>query len=424
VGLKQFKMKQTKIILGAVLIAAITFFSGCNKEFDSPPIATLPEGNIITIDSLRNIYTFFDSTFVDDFSVYGVISADEVSGNLYKNLYLQDGTNGILLKLTSSSSNTFFMGDSVRVSLKGSTIAMYKNMIQLDNVDPEINLIKQGDGSQVQPKIVTISELAITGIYTPYQAQLIQLNDVEFICSEVCNTYGDPINQSNQNRTLTDTLGNTIIVRTSGFSSFAGTNLQQGKGSFIALVTQFNSTVQLTMRQLGDLSLTGTRKTTCASCPFYAKNWEDNSITSGGWSTQNVVGATSWETGNIGGLYAQISNYDGSSNSASESWYVSPAFNLTATTNPVLAFRNAWKYTGSPLQLMVTTNYTGDVTTTTWTDITSSATWSLGNFAWTSSGNINLSAYQQAGVRFAFKYVGGATNGSTWEIDDFTLTDI
>ena len=52
---------------------------------------------------------------------------------------------------------------------------------------------------------------------------------------------------------------------------------------------------------------------------------------------------------------------------------------------------------------MVTTNYTGDVTTTTWVDITSSAVWSGGNFAWVSSGNINLSAYQQAGVRFAFK---------------------
>ena len=417
-------MKQIKIVLGVILLAAIVLISGCNKEFDSPPVATLPAGNIITIDSLRNIYTFFDSTFVDDISVYGVISADEVSGNLYKTIYVQDGTNAILLKLTASSSNTFFMGDSVRISLKGTAIAMFKNMIQLDNVDPEINLIKQGNGSQVQPKVVTIADLALNGLYAPYQAQLIQINDVEFVCNDVCNTYSDAINQSDQNRTLIDTLGNSIIVRTSGFSSFAGTNLQQGKGSFVAVVSQYNSTVQLTMRQLGDLSLTGTRKTACASCPFYNKNWEDNSLISGGWTTQNVVGTTSWETGSIGGIYAQISNYNGSTNAVSESWYVSPSFDLSTSVNPVLAFRNAYKFTGAPLQLMVTTNYTGDATTTVWSDITSSAAWSGGNFAWVSSGNISLSAYQQAGVRFAFKYIGGATNGSTWEIDDFTLTDI
>ncbi|MBI2280614.1 MAG: choice-of-anchor J domain-containing protein [Bacteroidetes bacterium] len=361
---------------------------GCKKDFDSPPVAVLPAGNIITIDSLRKIYTSFDSTIVNDLSVYGTVTADELSGNLYKTIYIQDETAGILLKLTASNSHSFFEGDRVRVSLKGTLISNYKNMIQLGDVNPEIHIIKQSKGNSIAPKVVTISDLTVfTGTYTPYQGQLIQLNNVEFSCSDICNTYGDAVSQTNVNITLTDTLGKTIIVRTSGYASFAGTPIQQGRGSFVAIVSQFLTTIQLTIRKLDDLTL------------------------SGGIGTLG------------GGTYAQISNYAGG-NSASEAWLISPTMDLSATNAPYLTFNNAWKYTGSALKLFVTTNYTGNASTTTWTDITSSATWSAGNFAWTPSGNVSLMAYKQAGVRFAFKYVGTAVDGSTWELDNILVKDI
>ncbi|NCP46713.1 MAG: hypothetical protein GW818_09925, partial [Flavobacteriales bacterium] len=269
------------------LLATTIFFTSCKKDLDFPPVSELPVGNIITIDSLRNIYTAFDSTITSDLSVYGIITADEVSGNLYKNLYLQDETNGILLKLTASSDKTFFEGDKVRVALKGTIISRYKNMIQLDNVDIAKNIIKQSEGNTITPKVVTIADLALVGIYSPYQGQLIQLNDVEFMCNDIWSTYADPIAQTSQNRYLRDTLGNTIIVRSSGYADFAGTSLATGKGSFVAIVSQYNTDVQLTIRKLSDINLTGTRK---IACPIYVKNFEDQNITSGGWTTQNVVG--------------------------------------------------------------------------------------------------------------------------------------
>lgn len=409
------------------IIASALVLTGCKKDFDSPPITVLSAGNIITIDSLRKIYTSFDSTIVNDLSVYGTVTADEISGNLYKTIYIQDETAGILLKLTASSDKTFFEGDRVRVSLKGTLISNYKSMIQLGNVNPEIHIIKQSKGNTIAPKVVTISDLTVfTGTYTPYQGQLIQLNDVEFACSDVCSTYGDPVSQTNVNRTLTDTLGKTIIVRTSGYANFAGTSIQQGKGSFVAVVSQFLTTIQLTIRKLDDLTLNGVRKNTCAPCPIIilSKDFDDNSITSGGWVNQIASGTYNWTIGTLGGgTYAQISNYAGG-NSASEAWLISPAMDLSATNAPYLTFNNAWKYTGSALKLFVTTNYTGNASTTTWTDITSSATWSAGNFAWTPSGNVSLSAYKQAGVRFAFKYVGTAVDGSTWELDNIMVNDI
>lgn len=396
---------------------------GCKKDFDTPPVADLPAGNIITIDSLRKIYTAFDTTITADLSVYGTVTADEISGNLYKVLYIQDATNAIQLELTASSSRLFFQGDRVRVALKGLTVARENNMLKVINVDPEKQIIKQTKGEEIAPKVVTIADLAISGVYSPFQGQLVQLNDVEFICDDIWSTYADPIAQYDQNRTLSDTSGNTIIVRSSGYSSFAGTRIAQGKGSFTAIVSQYNTTVQLTIRKLEDLSLTGTRK---IKCPVYVKNFEDQSITSGGWTKQNVVGNINWSIADVGSnntYYAMISNYSGT-NTACETWLVSPSFDLTNLTNPILYFQSAYKYTGDALRLYVTTAYTGDATTTTWTDITSSASWSTGNFIWAGSGNINLSSYKQAGVRFAFKYTGTNSNGSTWEIDDFTINDL
>jgi len=416
-------MKLKKNFKNIFSLFVVVFFAySCKKNIDAPPIAKLPEGNIISIDSLRKIYTSFDTLLQIDASIYATVTADEVSGNLYKTLFVQDNTNAIKLSLTNSSSKLFFQGDYVRIPLKGLLLARENNMLQLQNIDSEKQIIKQSSGNEILPKTVNITELS-NGVLSPFQAQLVQINGVEFSCSDVTGTYADAINQYDLNRTLFDALGNSVIVRSSGYAKFAAKQIPSGNGSITAIVTQYNATVQLTIRNEEEVKLTGNRN---AKCPVYVKNFEDQSITSGGWSTQNVLGNINWSIANIGSnstYYTMISNYSGS-NTACETWLISPAFNFTTYVNPVLSFTSAYKYTGDPLSLMITTAFTGDVTTTTWTNITSQATWSAGNFTWINSGNINLSAYQQSNVRFAFKYTGTNSNGSTWEIDDFTIDDL
>ena len=410
------------------IIASTLVLVGCKKDFDSPPITVLPQGNIITIDSLRKIYTSFDSTIVNDLSVFGTVTADEISGNLYKTIYIQDETAGILLKLTTSSSKTFFEGDKVRVSLKGTLISNYKSMIQLGNVNPDVNLIKQGIGTSIAPKVVTIADLdfKVNG-YSRYQGQLIQLNNVEFACSDICGLYGYPLptNQSGLDRNLTDTLGGNIIVRTSGYASFAGVPLQQGKGSFVAIVSQYYTTIQLTIRKLEDVNLTGTRKTTCAPCPItlHAKDFSDESVTSGGWSTYNVTGTLNWYTDDFpsGDPYGVITNT--SAKLTGETWYISPALNLTNTNTPSFNFRSATNTTGnSALQAYVLTNYNGGDPNSNGTLNLTSPTLSSGSWSWI-AGNIDLIPYKQSNVRVAFKYTGLSSAQNTWELDNILVTD-
>jgi hypothetical protein len=415
------------------ILASTLVLVGCKKDFDSPPITVLPQGNIITIDSLRKIYTSFDSTIVNDLSVFGTVTADEISGNLYKTIYIQDETAGILLKLTASSSKKFFEGDRVRVSLKGTLISRYKTMIQLGNVNPDIHIIKQSKGNAIAPKVVTITDLKIPigGIYSPYQGQLVQINEVEFQCSEKCKTWANAVNQQDENRYLDDTTGNTIIVRSSGYASFANHELPMGKGSVIAIVSQYLTTIQLTIRTPSELTLYGSRKTIC---PYINKDFNDQSLTSCGWTTQLISGpiSSAWGIFAATNSAAKVSNYNpvDSSNVASESWLISPSINLINASNPNLSFRNVVRYSVMPqLEVLVSTNYTGigNPNNATWVNLTSLSIWDTNPTtwsSWTSSGNINLSAYKQSSVYVAFRLIGNTTKSSTWEVDDVLVKDI
>jgi len=208
-----------------------------------------------------------------------------------------------------------------------------------------------------------------------------------------------------------------LEVRTSGYANFANDTLPSGYGSVIGIIAQYNTGLQLVIRTPNELNLTG-------KIPILTvKDFNDGSIASGGWTSKMIVGTYNWSVSTLGGgSYAMMSNYSGT-NTASEAWLISPRNDFSLTALPTLEFRNAWKYTGAALQLMISTNYDGTSapSTATWTDISTSATWSTGNFVWTGSGVIDLTAYKQSSVYIAFKYTGSNSSGSTWEVDDIKI---
>lgn len=161
---------------------------------------------------------------------------------------------------------------------------------------------------------------------------------------------------------------------------------------------------------------------------YITDDWTGGTLTSNNnWITYTTNGTFNWvasDLGSTGDFYARMSNYDGANN-AVESWLITPSLDLSGATDPNLSFRNAYNFAGAPLELMVSTNYTGtgDPNVATWTDLTSSATWSAGSFNWANSGDISLSSYLVNGVYVAYKYTGSGTDGSTWEVDDFLIQE-
>ncbi len=402
-------------------------FTSCKKKFDNPaPQGPTAVSGYITIDSIIKRYNAYYAVppskvykFTTDINVTGIVTADEISGNLYKSVYIKDATGGMKLNLTYGGG--LYVGDSIRVNLNGVKLNSYGNQIQLDSIDLEKSVHKISSGTLVTPKKVTMNQLITTNTLVSqlyFQSELVELDSVEFGIGSKGVPFADAVNKASISHLLLNSFGSKVIVRTSGYSNFAASIVPCGKGKIVAIVGQYNGAIQLTIRQLGDLSIsTGT-------CPVYVKSFNDNSITSGGWTTQNVSGNINWVTSNAGGAptyYAAISNYI-SGNQACETWLVSPPFNLTNNINPMLSFNNAYNYTGPALVAMVSTNYTGGaVSTASWTTLPYTA--STGGFNFVNSGNISLNAYKTNNVTIAFKYTGTSTSGSTWELDDIAILD-
>jgi trimeric autotransporter adhesin len=104
---------------------------------------------------------------------------------------------------------------------------------------------------------------------------------------------------------------------------------------------------------------------------------------------------------------------------ANEDWLISPSFNLTGTTNPILQFYTRSKFAGNVLELKVSTNYIPGTNPAT-------ATWATinGNFptansdVWILSDNIDLSSFILPSVYIAWVYTSTATSATRWSLDD------
>jgi hypothetical protein len=291
-------------------------------------------------------------------------------------------------------------------------------MMQLDGVDADLNVVKLATGKEVEPLTITLDQLGPL-----YQARLVRIENVQFASSDTALTWSDPINLTTTNRNIFDCNDNSAIIRTSGYSNFAGSSLPNGQGTLIAVVGQFGTTMQLFVRTPAELTLTGPR---CQE-PYLKKDFEDQDIFSGGWITRKTLGNVNWESGSqgsqFGSYYGKISNYISGANQECESWYISPALDLSASTSPFLEFKNACNFSGPLIEVFASINYDGTSapTTATWYPLT--AVLSSGAWSWVSSGNIDLSSFKVNGVHIAFKYSGTNSQGRTWEIDNIVVDE-
>ena len=168
----------------------------------------------------------------------------------------------------------------------------------------------------------------------------------------------------------------------------------------------------------------------CASGQYLEKDFNDLSLTSGGWTTQIIIDTTNWFVDSFGGDdFVKVTNYSNSQNVPSNTWLISPAVDLSSATQPMLSFETIMKWPGSALVLHISTDYNGTSNPTqqgTWTDITALATWDVDNTtwgSWTPSGDVDLTSYISSTTYIAYEYLGSANSGSTWEIDNIKITE-
>lgn len=251
------------------LIASLALFA-CERDYDAPlltePEYTGPAANI-TISELRtqNAAATQDVPIIitQDQVLKAVITGNDESGNIFKKIYLQDETGAIEMEVDQSSVYNYYpVGQTVYVDLNGLSISVYGDEQQLGHPegylfrtpweDFEKHVSKDGWANPKNAKPVVIDDIStINAAPDNYKFKLVQFTGVTFqnggkgiFAPE--DGYGE--------ENITDSHGNTIMIRTSNYASFAGNKLPEGKGNVTGILGRFRGTWQLTLRTANDVS--------------------------------------------------------------------------------------------------------------------------------------------------------------------------
>lgn len=442
-------------LTAVILVASIGTFSACKKSFDNPPGASDP--NIVANTSIQQLKALhatpsaFD-VITDELIISGVVVADDESGNLYKQLYIQDSTGGLQILLDANSLyGTYPVGRRIYIKCKDLCISDYNGTMELGVKAlvaglPSLegipsNLISKfvvggSINNPVVPIVVTQNQLG-TNMQDKYLGSLIQLNDYEFADTTV--TYSDTsVYKSTVNRDIRNCNGQTITIRTSAYANFAARRVGRGNGSITAIYTTFGTTKQLLLRSAEDVQFTGARCNIFEEFFSSLTTADNNQVFAfPGWmniapnATANYKNTVFGSTGRA----VKVSAF-GTGIALDTAWLITPAIALPAGTSPQLAFSTAYQFAVGPTSLhaFISTNYNGgpDPNTATWVQLTTnsqipgnSATNNSGTFSsLTGTGNIPLAAYAGQTVYIAFKYTGGTSPNRTtnFEIDDIRIT--
>ena len=401
-----------KRVFNAFLLLAMvgTLFTACKKEYPTPPIQELPIGRVYTISEILALEP--GTVFNEDASVYGIITADEVSGNLYKAAFMQDRATGAAIELYLNAVSGVRIGDSVRIYLKDVTYAMYNNLPQLSNFEADGHIVILANNKPITPAKATIAEIN----QGKYLAGLVRLENVKFTEQ---NTFADPTTYGN--RTLIDPMNpsSNVIVRTSNYANFANDSLPQGVGNLVAIASVYNSTWQLIIRSARELEFDGYvpgGANDLPYCEFFASSF-------GSYTTYDVKGAQHWE---IDYSTAKMTGYENSTNNENEDWLISAKFSLENVSSASMTISYIARYfnnVNEDVTVWVSSDYTsGDPNSANWEQIP--ATWVEGsNWNDFASTTLDLSQFLGKKVCVAVKYLSNDTKAGTIEVQSICIQE-
>lgn len=401
-----------------ILLAMLgMMFTSCKKEYDVPPIHELPVGQVYTLDQILAMESGI--VFNEDASVYGVITADEVSGNLYKSAFMQgvDEKSGSAIELHMDATSGVRVGDRVRIYLKGVTYSIYNGLPQLSGFEADGHIVILANNQPVEPQNTTIAEIC-AGRVKP--GSLVKLENVMFTEQTTfaeATTYG--------NRTLVDpsNLSQSVIVRTSNYANFANDSLPQGTGSLVAIASLYNTTWQLLIRSAKELKFEGYNngggEDGVQGLPYY----QSFASSFGSYTTYSVAGDEAWE---IDYNTAKMTGYVASANHANEDWLISAPVSFAGASNVTLTMNYISRYfadLNNDITIQVSADYeSGDPTTATWTNVP--ATWVSGSdWSTFASTDVNLSQFAGQTVRVAVKYLSNDTKAGTIEVQSIVMQE-
>jgi hypothetical protein len=164
--------------------------------------------------------------------------------------YVQDTSGGILIddNVTAPGviTTSLTAGDAIS-GLKGQSV-LFSGLLQ---ITPLANVTISSTGNTTTPQVVTIAQLNSAVTAATYESELVQINGVTFDTT----TANFPLS-TDAAANINLTIGSDVLTFRTAFSeaNYMGTAKPTSATNIIALVGRFNTTAQVTSRNLTDLN--------------------------------------------------------------------------------------------------------------------------------------------------------------------------
>lgn len=296
-------MKKIKFI--ALAFLALTLGSCMGDGYADPDLTekvpaapygnnSLREKNVISIADLKTQFASVVNSSTDaykliekDMMIKAVVTGNDVSGNIYNQVSVQDKSGAIIIAINGSGLSGYLpVGQEILINLKGLYIGNYRKLPQIGGVNTKLSdgtlsmgkieravwnehfkILNPGeaDASTVVPEEFDLTKLTDAAYMEANVCKLMTLKKVKFASANGTNVWAPGDTNTSLELINAETgkkISSNLVVRNSGYSKFANEVVPQGVFDITGILTRYykkdKDTWQIVLRSTDDLKASET----------------------------------------------------------------------------------------------------------------------------------------------------------------------
>ena len=296
-------MKKIKFI--ALAFLALTLGSCMGDGYADPDLTdkvpaapygnnSLREKNVISIADLKTQFASVVNSSTDaykliekDMMIKAVVTGNDVSGNIYNQVSVQDKSGAIIIAINGSGLSGYLpVGQEILINLKGLYIGNYRKLPQIGGVNTKLSdgslgigkieraiwnehfkILNPGeaDASTVVPEEFDLTKLTDAAYMEANVCKLMTLKKVKFASANGTNVWAPGDTNTSLELINAETgkkISSNLVVRNSGYSKFANEVVPQGVLDITGILTRYykkdKDTWQIVLRNTDDLKASET----------------------------------------------------------------------------------------------------------------------------------------------------------------------
>ena len=271
-------------LLGLLVCGVALTLTSCQGDFDEPEKtaeeagignSSISETNLVTIAQLKETYksainTSYSYKKVEQpTEIKGYVTGNDVQGNLYNELVIDDGTGAITIGVAQGGLYGLFpVGAEVIIELNGLSVGNYGLHPQIgtpytsakgQNSIGRMSRAMWNQHFRLTGKSKTIDPIDFNSSWNPasdgltYSGKLVTMKNVSFKGADGKKTFANASAGSGSVSVYFKEYPTTTMVYTSNFADFASNPLPQGKVNVTGILKRYNNSWELIIRSLDDI---------------------------------------------------------------------------------------------------------------------------------------------------------------------------